>query len=262
MSKENLSFKPNYKNLEYAQQTFELLDDLSAECQNWEAAEHTTSKTRLYGLLGNIYGVYETKFVAAKNDDVRRTLRGQLVGKLKAAGIETRNSADLLGLLLRYVFKADRRRVNIYKNAILAARSHNVTPTDLSNWFFQEHGLEEVSLKKSPVNDKKKKRVDAIEAEISKVNQEIALRSEVPLATISLPVSAENSHVILLAEASEDGQFKILYLFDQPTESIAKKLVRQVANNSVILEAQDSAARQEAATFAALGSGNQSQKND
>jgi len=126
-----------------ASDVFAELDYLCSEREGWEETEHRNSTTRLYRLLASVYSVYEQSFVNGKDDD-RRTVRQQLVGKLNAAGITVRKSADTLGLLVRYVFKADRRRVMSYKYAILAAKSHGVDPGELEDWLGEEGGLDEV----------------------------------------------------------------------------------------------------------------------
>lgn len=247
MSKEMSPFIPSFDNLEYASKTFRVLDSLCSERQSWQDNEYKTSTTRLYALLGSVQGVYQTKFVEAKDDD-RRTLRQQLIGKLNADGIRVVKSTDTLGLLIRYVFKGDRRRVMSYKYAILAANSHGITSDKLAEWLSAAGGLEEV-VRKVSFSQETIDRREAVVQAVNRVQELISKREDNPVATITLPNSKVNSRVMLLAEPCGNGEFKILYVFTEPSEGVQKALIRKAASSNVEIEVENHAVQSEANKF-------------
>jgi len=228
MSNTSAAFVPSFDNLAYASSTFVTLDSLCAEREGWEQNEHKTSTTRLYNLLAAIYEVYEDEFVDASDDD-RRTLRQQLVAKLNAIGINVRKSADTLGLLIRYVFQADRRRVMAYKYAILATKSHDKSPEELPDFIRAAGGLDEL-VRKVSFSDETLERREKVVNAINQVQEEISKRVDTPISTVTLPNKKLKDRVMLLAEPCGNGEFKILYVFENPAESVQKALIRKVAS--------------------------------
>lgn len=242
-----IHFIPTFTNLANASKTFLDLDKLCAEREAWQDNEYQKSSSRLYSLLAAVYGAYEQKFVKAKDDD-RRTLRQQLAGKLNAEGITVRKSAETLGLLIRYVFKADRRRVMSYKYAILAARSHGVLPGDMPEWLSAEGGVEEVVRKVSFNQETLDRREDVVKA-INHVEEVIAQRSDIPLGSVNLPIRAAGTRVVMLAETSGDGEFKILYVFENPSDGVQKNLIRRAALATASVQIENKAARAEVSSY-------------
>lgn len=240
-------FIPSFNNLEYASKTFTVLDGLCAERQGWEQNEHKTSTNRLYNLLAQIYEVYEAKFVNAKDDD-RRTLRHQLVAKLNAIGINVRKSADTLGLLIRYVFQADRRRVMAYKYAILATKSHDKTPAEMPDFIRSAGGLDEL-VRKVSFSDETLDRREKVANAINRVQEEISKRVDAPISTVTLPYKKLTDRVMLLAEPCGNGEFKILYVFESPTDGVQNALIRKAAAGKANVAVENSANDAEVAEF-------------
>ncbi|PUE23718.1 hypothetical protein [Limnohabitans sp. Jir72] len=247
MSNQVNAFKPSFTNLEFAVKAFRQLDQLCAERQAWQDNEYKNSTTRLYNLLSAVYCVYESKFVNVQDDD-RRTLRQQLVSKLNEDGINVRKSSDTLGLLIRYVFKADRRRLMSYKYAILAAKSNGVSSADLAKWLSAAGGVDEVSRKVSYSQETLDRRDEVLKATNS-VEQLIAQRSDVPLGTVNLPISAAGARVVMLAEPCGNGDFKILYVFENPSDGVHKSLIRKAATTSAAVQIDVNAAKKEVTSF-------------
>jgi hypothetical protein len=247
MSNQVNAFQPSFNNLEFAIKAFRQLDQLCAERQAWQENEYKNSTTRLYNLLSAVYSVYESKFVNAQDDD-RRTLRQQLVGKLNEGGINVRKSTDTLGLLIRYVFMEDRRRLMSYKYAILAAKSNGVSSANLAQWLSDAGGVDEVSRKVSYSQETLDRREEVLKATNS-VEQLIAQRSDIPLGTVALPISAAGPRVVMLAEPCGDGEFKILYVFDDPSDGVQKSLIRKAAITSANAQIEVNSAKREVTSF-------------
>jgi hypothetical protein len=247
MSNLKNDFKPTFSNLEFAAKTMRQLDQLSIERQAWQDNEYKNSTTRLYNLLAAVYGVYESKFINSDGDD-RRTLRQQLVSKLNDSGIDVKKSTDTLGLLIRYVFNADRRRLMSYKYAILAAYSNDVASNDLAKWLNDAGGIDEVSRKVSFSQETLDRREEVLKA-TNTVEQLIAQRSTAPLGTVTLPIIAKGARVVMLAEPCGDGEFKILYVFENPSEGVQKGLIRKAATVTAVNQIEVIADQREVASF-------------
>jgi hypothetical protein len=247
MSNHMNEFKPSFSSLEFAAKTMRQLDQLSNERQAWQDNEYKNSTTRLYNLLAAVYSVYESKFINSNGDD-RRTLRQQLVGKLNANQIGVKKSTDTLGLLIRYVFNSDRRRVMSYKYAILAAYSNDVASTDLAQWLCDQGGVDQVSRKVSYSQETIDRREEVLKATNS-VEQLIAQRTDAPLGTVTLPINAFSARVVMLAEPCGEGKFKILYVFDDPSDGVQKSLIRKAAAKTAEVQIEVNAANKEVTSF-------------
>jgi hypothetical protein len=258
MKSQDKEFKPSFNNLAFASKAFEQLDLLCEERKAWEDLEEKNSTTRLYNLLARVYAVYKTKFVDAQDDD-RRTLRLQLVGKLNAHGITVRKTTDTLGLLIRYVFKTDRRRVMSYKYAIFAANSHDVSPSDLPQWLSNAGGIDEVSRKISQ-NEESIKRREAVVKAANLVEELISKRTDAPLATLNLPIKTTSTRVLMLAEPCGNNEFKVLFVFDSPSDGVQKTLIRTTASKAAEVIAETEAASAEAKTFIRANRANKAAK--
>lgn len=246
-TKPGITFVPTFNNLKNASDVFTQLDQLCSEREGWESNEYKTSTARLYGLLAAVYSVYESAFVQGKDDD-RRTIRQQLVGKLNAIGINVRKSADTLGLLVRYVFQADRRRVMSYKYAILAAKSHDVDPDELEDWLVDQGGLEEV-VRKVSFSQKTLDRRTALRTAINEIQETIFERINAPIATVKVPVVTAKSRVVMLAEPCGEGEFKILYVFDSPSDGVQNSLIRKAATTKAEVAVELRSAKAEVTSF-------------
>jgi hypothetical protein len=240
-------FLPSFNNLEYASSVFTVLDKLCAHRRSWEENEYKNATTRLFHLLAVVYQVYEDEFVGAEDDD-RRTLRHQLLSKLNDGGINARKSTDTLGLLIRYVFQADRRRLMAYKYSILAAKSHDIEPSAFAEWLVDKGGLDEVVRKVSFNAETLLRRQKVVNA-INRIQEEISNRVDSPISTVNLPNMKSKGRVMLLAEPCGNGEFKILYVFEDPADGVQKALIRKAAAGKADVEAENSVLHTEASDF-------------
>ena len=88
----------------------ERLNALSDERSMWEGNVYRTATEALYSLLSKTYAAYEDHFVGSK-DEPRKAFRAALIQKLVNDGIRIQKTSTTLGILIRYVFKSDRKRV-------------------------------------------------------------------------------------------------------------------------------------------------------
>ena len=138
-------FIPTYNNLTFAAGAVSRLDDLCAKRQALQDSVNENSTTRLYDLLAAIYAIYDQ----AMNTDIEnsQTLRQQLLGKLKARGVNVRKVTGILDSLMRYVFKSNSRSFMLYKYVILAAFINDVSPANFTKWVGDLGGVSAVRKK-------------------------------------------------------------------------------------------------------------------
>lgn len=238
----------NANDLAAIKKTFGEFDKLSAECMDWERTEYKSATDRLYPLLAQIYGVYETKFVNV-TDKERLTLRKHLEAKLNISGIQIRKSSDTLGLLIRYIFKTDRRRVMEYKNAIATAKNQKILPAGLAQWLINVGGIDKVNKDKTSSQDKANRK-NAKDAAYDSLVKKINDSSVAPLGTINLQCDTSAAEVMMLAKHTGKGQFNIVYVFDDPSDGIKKMLMNKVATKNLKDQAESKALANEAESFA------------
>lgn len=102
-------FTPSANNIAFADSTVALLDALSVKRDAWEQGVFKAANEALYALLAETLDVYNSKFLQGSKDD-QRTLRQQLASRLKEMGIKTQKNSTALNMLVRFVFKSDRKR--------------------------------------------------------------------------------------------------------------------------------------------------------
>jgi hypothetical protein len=223
---------PRESNLAYAKNTIDELEKLSIECISWQHNEYQNSKNKLYNLLASVYRLHEEKFITASADD-RRTLRQQLTDMLQPSTTnKIRLSNEPLSLLIRYVFKADRRRLHTYKSAIKLAKDDNILPDSFAQWVKDSGGLDKV-IQQRQKSKKINNRSTIVNTATNQIEDLISKRSQSPICSVQVPVNATSQRVLMLAEPSPKGEYKIIYLFENPSESIQKSLIRQEASKQI-----------------------------
>ena len=66
----------------------------------------------LYALLAETPDIHNNKFLQGNKED-QRTLRNLLVDRLKAMSVKTQKNSTTLNMLVRFVFKSDRKRATV-----------------------------------------------------------------------------------------------------------------------------------------------------
>lgn len=246
---------PQESNLAYAQNTIDVLDKLSDECISWQRNEYQNSKNKLYTLLASVYRLHEEKFITACVND-RRTLRQQLTDMLQpSATNKIRLSNEPLSLLIRYVFKADRRRLSTYKSAIKIAKDEKISPDSFAQWLKDSGGLDKV-IQERKTSKKINNRNTIVSNATSQIEELISKRSQSPICSVQVPVNATSSRVLMLAEPCANGQYKIVYLFENPSESIQKNLIRQEASKQISNELELNSVTEEISSLTNTNSAN------
>ncbi len=211
----------------YTNKAIEQLEELSGERDIWEKTLYQTATEALYGLLGKVYGFYEKSFINRTSEE-RLALRQEIASKLTQSGVRVQSNSSVLGLLIRYVFKSDRKRVLCYQKAVEVAKKFNVKPTELAVWLRENHGIDGVTHLTKESKEKKAKRQE-LEATVAKLNAVIDQRNNKPLA--SLTITGYNSQKIsaLITQPGLNGEFKIVCVVEGIETGVYKSLVRSAA---------------------------------
>ncbi len=203
------------------------LDALSIARDSWEKNEYKTATNSLYDLLSQTYSVYEQLFIDATDDD-RKTLRNSLATKLKADGVKVQLNTTTLSLLIRYVFKSDRKRVMRYRYAIEAAKSHAVKSADLTAWLHAQGGIDAVAKLITPSEETIAKR-EKIAAATLDVSSMIESRKTAPLANVTIAGLTAKTRTVFIAEPSLNGTFNIVCVVEDIADGLYGGLVKAAA---------------------------------
>jgi hypothetical protein len=226
---------------------FQELDSLSDQRSTWEESVYKTANEELYALLAKVYGVYETSFVNG-DDKMKKALKETLLAKLSSLGMRTLTGTTVLGMLVRYVFKSDRKRNSRYLKAIEAAKSHGKTPENLSAWLRECGGIDEV-VKCKGTKAEAERKAAAMCAEIAAITQEMHGRKDAPLGRVDLGDIRCKKAAVLIAHPSPEGLFNVLEVIDPCTESVLKALLKLKAAKRLEDKGVAAALNKEAAAF-------------
>lgn len=203
------------------------LDALSIARDSWEKNEYKSATDGLYSLMSKTYSVYEQLFINVSDDD-RKTLRNSLAAKLKADGVKVQLNTTTLSLLIRYVFKSDRKRVMRYRYAIEAAKSHSVKSEDLTAWLHAQGGIDAVA-KLLNASDETIAKREKLATATTDVNSLIEHRKTAPLANVMIPNLTAKTRTVLIAEPSLNGTFNIVCVVEDIADGLYSGLVKTAA---------------------------------
>jgi hypothetical protein len=223
------------------------LDALSIARNLWEKNEYKSATDSLYGLLSQTYSVYEQLFIDATDDD-RKTLRNSLAAKLKSDGVKVQLNTTTLSLLIRYVFKSDRKRVMRYRYAIEAAKSHAVNAAGLTAWLHAQGGIDAVGKLVIPSEEKIAKR-GKIAAATTDLNSLMEHRKLNPLANVKIDGVSSKTRTVFIAEPSLNGTFNIVCVVEDVADSLCGSLVKCAATQYSASNDESLALQREAAKF-------------
>lgn len=203
------------------------LDALCIARDAWEKNEYKTATDKLYDLLSHTYSVYEQLFIDVTDDD-RKTLRNSLAAKLRSAGVKVMLNTTTLSLLIRYVFKSDRKRVMRYRYAIEAAKSHGVNAAGMTAWLHAQGGIDAVAKLNKPSEETVAKR-EKIAAATTDLNNLLKHRALNPLANVKIDAVAAKTRTVFIAEPSINGTFNIICAVEDVTEGLYSGLIKCAA---------------------------------
>lgn len=226
----NAVFIPSATDTAFANRSVQTLDALVARRKQWEATDYKKANDGLYALLAECLELFNEKFVKASASE-QKTLRLDLIEKLKAGGAKPMKSSTTLSMFVRYVFGADRKRTHRYAYVLKAAISHGVAAKDLPTYLIDEGGVEEV-VKKMVVSEEAQAKRVAVETAKADVKKALEIASAKPYATVPL-AGLKGKYAVLLAEPTPDGMVNIVGVLSEAKDTLVEVLLAQMAKRKV-----------------------------
>lgn len=240
-----------------AYEAFQALDNLSKRCSEWDTSLYQKANAALYDLLAEAYKIYEDRFLMASSG-TRRELSEQLTQKLVERNLRTNKRTTVLGMLLRYIFNNNRRRISQYKNVLLIAKSLNVTPEELAGWIANSGGIEEVcaltkQVSTKTINDREEftKIFEKIKAEFENITA-VSSYAEVRISALS-----GNQHTLCYAIPNGSGDLKIVKFLKKVEPKVLDSFIAAMAREQMAEQKTDVKFNNEANFFNKNGALNQ-----
>ena len=157
-------------------------DDLAEEHEQFNANYLVAGRVALYGLLAKIYALYKQLEANSDKDVLLEDMRFRLA---KTYQIRTQTNTSDLGILVRYITRADRKTAHVYARAIETAMTNEIELDDFVGYIQDQGGIEQMrafgadgNFKRLQVNETNEK------LEIAK--QHLLAVAEMPYAEIEL----------------------------------------------------------------------------
>jgi hypothetical protein len=182
-----------------ANETYKLFDQLVAEREYWQENAFRTSNDQLYALLQKCYQFYSDM---SKGDAKADGMRDGLNNYIALKGYIFSSATHTITKIVKCVFGVDRRRVSAYSIALRFALSSKIEVQDLPAFIYDNGGVEQLRLAKSPTVMTPKQK-----AEIAKdavCESHIAVVNSKKLGQM-LDAGKVNTNIVLIGTWQADG---------------------------------------------------------
>lgn len=136
-------------------------DDLAEEHEKFNANYIVAGRKALYELLAKIYSLYRQLEATPDKEVLLEDMRFRLA---KTYQIRTQANTSDLGLLVRYITRADRKTTHVYSRAIETAMTNEIGLDDFVDYIQNQGGIEQMrafgadgNFKRLQVNDTNEK---------------------------------------------------------------------------------------------------------
>lgn len=223
--------------LKFSDATVQKLDALSDKRDAWEQGAFKKANDELYGLLADTLELFQASEDTAENTKVKAhgkeymsKLRVELTTRLGTLGVKVQKNSSTLTMLVRYVFKSDRKRAHGYSQVLGAAIQDGIKPADLANYIANAGGVEEIKRRMVLSADAIAKREQIANATNS-VKADVELAALNPIASVQL--ATEGEYAVLLAKPSADGFVNIIGVLPEVNEALFNALLLRMAKKRV-----------------------------
>ncbi len=221
--------------LTFVSTTVQQLDALSTKREKWENGAFKKANEGLYDLLADTLSLYLNncdKSVAGDTQGKKNVkgLREELAERLKDEGVKVQKNSATLGMLVRFVFKSDRKRAHGYAQVLSAALQDEIKPNELADYIRAAGGVEEIKRRMVLSEAAKAKREQIAEnAETVRGNVDFCMQN--PLAKVQL--DAEGDFAVLLAKPTGDGFVNIVGVLPEVNDAFFNALLLRMAKKAV-----------------------------
>ena len=235
MSKQK-SYEPSVNNIAYANTVVKALDVLLEKREQWEAKEYKAANDALYDLLAECLRTYGEQFVNAVPND-RKALRLELTRRFTGSGVKVQTNTTTLTMVVRYVFRSDRKRAHSYSTVLLAALSHEVNADDLPEWIVASGGVEEIKRKVKMSAETLEKR-EQIKAATVLVKANVNEAKVNPIARVQLD-QVVGEQAVLLVKGNPDGTADVIGVLPSANDGLFNTISTYIAKSHVESGAMD-----------------------
>lgn len=221
----------------FTETTVQKLDALSVKRDAWEKGAFKKANEELYVLLAetlDIYleseGVTLATSVKAHGQRFNADLRKELTTRLKDMGVKVQSNSATLTMLVRYVFKSDRKRSQGYAQVLSAAVQDGIAPINLPKYIHDAGGIEQIKLRMVLSADALAKR-DQVAKATNSVIADVERAALNPIASAQL--AAEGEYAVLLAKPRADGFVDIIGVLPEVNEALFNALLLRMAKKRV-----------------------------
>lgn len=220
------------------------LDELCATRDEWQQGEYARSNETLYSLLAGCLNVYQTDYLCA-SADTKTKIRLDMTAKLEQDGAGVQSNSQMLTMLIRYVFRTDRKRAAKYAYVLNAALADQQTGETLAAWVKEQGGIEELN-RRIPINEDRKAKREKLEAAVADVRLKMDAAKHAPLATIELQSGMTlQGRGLLVAEPSPDGTIRIVGLLPSASKKMIEAIQREIGRFKLAQQAPEAAVDRE-----------------
>ena len=114
-------------------------DDLAEEHEQFNTNYIVAGRLALYELLAKIFALYKQLEVAPDKSELVASMRHTLAKQFK---IRTQVNSSALGMLVRYITRAERKTTHVYARAIETAITNNIQLEDFVDYIQAQGGIE------------------------------------------------------------------------------------------------------------------------
>lgn len=246
-------FEPTKENLVFSNGIVQQLDDLVVQRKLWESTDYQKANEGLYNLLARCLEVFNSRFLKGTEDD-RKTLRRDLVARLKTDGIKIQSNSTTLTVFVRFVFGSDRKRAHGYTYVLKAAISHEIQPSQFSAWLTEQGGVEEVK-RQMVVDEEAITRRLTLETAKLKVLSDLEAAYTNPIAKVTVP-GMSGEFGLLLVRPSPDGVSTVIAALSPLDEVLRSAMLARLSKQRVAIDSANEALKKEHSDLMALQASN------
>lgn len=167
-------------------------NDLAREHEEFNDRYIVAGRLALYELLTKIYELVERFDAASDKSQLLQMVRKSL---FEDYGIRTQDNSTDIGILVRYITRADRKTTHVYARAIETARSEGVRSTYLAKYLERKGGVERIRAEtaKLPAVVMSEETLDDFSAEKSQLRDNyLEARKESPYTSFTVSKSSND----------------------------------------------------------------------
>lgn len=221
----------------FTDSTVQKLDALSVKRDAWEKGAFKKANDELYGLLAETLDIYlenegftSATSIKAHGQKFNTDLRKELTTRLKDMGVKVQSNSSTLTMLVRYVFKSDRKRAQGYAQVLSAAIQANVASAELPKYIHDAGGIEQIK-RQMVLSEEAIEKRQQVQAASDAVRADLELNALKPLASVQL--NSDGEYAVLLGKPNGSGFVDIIGVLPEVNEALINALMLRMAKQRV-----------------------------